>query len=288
MDQQNIEKLRGEIREHINKLRTYTPKVGVFGNSGVGKSSLCNALFGREIAAISDVQACTREPQEILLAGDVDEGGITLVDVPGIGEDPGRHEEYTKLYKSLAPSLDLVLWAIKADDRNYDSGLRAYEEVFGGDSSSTKLPPVIFVITQADKMNPIRDWDAEKKMPGERQLANIVQKEHDVSSRFVVATRRIVTVSAEEHYNLKELVSRVVEALPKEKKFSFARETKNENVTEAAWQEAEQGLWESVKEWAGNAAGQVWNVVKDDAIKMVVQSAPKILKAVSSWLSRLW
>ncbi len=102
-----------DISDRIKEIRAYTPKVGVFGNSGVGKSSLCNSLFGKDIAKISDVEACTRKPQEILIGADGDNGGITLVDVPGIGEDPAHQKEYTALYKSLVPELDLVLWAIK-------------------------------------------------------------------------------------------------------------------------------------------------------------------------------
>ncbi|MGV8442443.1 GTPase family protein, partial [Pseudomonas aeruginosa] len=135
------EQLLEQISAKVNKIRTYTPKVGVFGNSGVGKSSLCNALFGKEVAKISDVEACTRQPQEILIGSE--QGGIVLVDVPGIGEDPEHQEEYTALYQSLAPELDLVLWAIKADDRNYASGLDAYKSVF----TAEQAPPVLFVIT---------------------------------------------------------------------------------------------------------------------------------------------
>jgi predicted GTPase len=127
---QNQQLLR-EITIKVNKLRNYTPKVGVFGNSGVGKSSLCNALFGKEVAKIADVEACTREPQEIFIGSKDGKGGIMLVDVPGVGEDPERHKEYIALYKSLAPNLDLVLWAIKSDDRNYASAIEAYSAVFG-------------------------------------------------------------------------------------------------------------------------------------------------------------
>lgn len=85
------EQLVQEISKRITRIRSYTPKVGVFGNSGVGKSSLCNALFGKEVAKISDVEACTRKPQEILLGSE--SGGITLIDVPGIGEDPAHQKE---------------------------------------------------------------------------------------------------------------------------------------------------------------------------------------------------
>ena len=38
-----------------NEVLNYEPKVGVFGKTGVGKSSLCNALFGQDVCEISDV-----------------------------------------------------------------------------------------------------------------------------------------------------------------------------------------------------------------------------------------
>ena len=56
------EKILREIKAEISRIRNYSPKVAIFGDTGVGKSSLCNALFGKDIAEISDVEACTRSP----------------------------------------------------------------------------------------------------------------------------------------------------------------------------------------------------------------------------------
>jgi uncharacterized protein ykfA len=55
---QEMERLKERIRQRVHELRTYVPKIGVFGVTGVGKSSLCNALFGSDVAVISDVAAC--------------------------------------------------------------------------------------------------------------------------------------------------------------------------------------------------------------------------------------
>ena len=69
LDEIKRKKILGEIKAEISRIRNYTPRVAVFGDTGVGKSSLCNALFGKEIAEISDVEACTRATLEILLSG---------------------------------------------------------------------------------------------------------------------------------------------------------------------------------------------------------------------------
>lgn len=273
------EELLKDIEDQIKKIRKYTPKVGVFGNSGVGKSSLCNALFGKDVAKISDVEACTREPQEILLGSKNGDGGIILVDVPGIGEDPQRHEEYTALYKSLAPKLDLILWAIKADDRNYASGLEAYAEITSQKGKDAP-PPIIFVVTQIDKTNPIKEWNNTTNTPGETQTKNIKIKEHEIAARFKTPAENIISISSESSYNLRELVSLIVKVLPNQKKYSFTREAKEENVTIEAREIAEKGIWQSIKE----TFGPIVETVKDAAIEIIVASATKL---VSKGISRL-
>ncbi|BDI06556.1 GTPase family protein [Sphaerotilus microaerophilus] len=276
------EQITQEISKRVNRIRSYTPKVGVFGNSGVGKSSLCNALFGREVAKISDVEACTRKPQEILVGSE--DGGIILVDVPGVGEDPDHQKEYTALYKSLVPELDLVLWAIKADDRNYASALDSYKDVF---SSTDKAPPVLFVITQTDKTNDTEDWDHLEYMPGGTQCGNIAIKENDVSRRFDVPANRVISIAVSKKgrfYNLKDLVELVVAALPNEKKYSFTREAKKEIVSEEARRGAEKGIWDSVRDFAGEA----WDSIKETAFNVIVASAPKIISSIGSWLRGWW
>lgn len=46
-----------DLVKRIEEILGYEPRVGVFGKTGAGKSSLCNALFGAEVSAISDVAA---------------------------------------------------------------------------------------------------------------------------------------------------------------------------------------------------------------------------------------
>lgn len=267
------QELLERIKAELARVREYTPKVGVFGDTGVGKSSLCNALFGREIAKISDVEACTRHPQEILV-GEKDKGGIVLVDVPGVGEDPKRHEEYVALYKSLVPNLDLVIWAIKADDRKYLSALDVYNQVL---LPHLEKCPVVFVITQADKIEPHREWDVPNNRPGPKQQSNITSKANDISARFNISTNKIIAVSSSDGYNLVELVNRVVEVLPNEKKYSFTREAKEENVSEEAARSAEKGVLDHIKEYAGKA----WNAVMDVVVPVLAESAAKVAKHVA-------
>ena len=276
------------VKNELHRARTYTPKVGVFGVTGVGKSSLCNALFGRDVAEISDVAACTRSPQEIMI-GDAEKGGIILVDVPGVGENEARDIEYIDLYKSLMPKLDLVLWAIKADDRAYSSAVRAYKAAV---APHLGLCPVVFVITHTDKIEPFREWDLVNNCPSSKQLHNITLKEHEISKEFDIPVSSVVAVSAHEHYNLDVLVARIVEVLPNEKKVSFTREAREENVTQETIEVAESGLLDHIAEMLGDAVYYIRYELGDLVKSTIKEHAPKVVAAAmvaaGKWLKKRW
>lgn len=267
--------LKKRIREKIDELRNYQPKVGVFGVTGVGKSSLCNALFGSDAAKVSDVAACTREPQKLFIGGQNGQGGICLIDVPGVGETGARDKEYFELYRNLMPELDLVIWVIKADDRAYTVAQDAYKEILLPHADKC---PTLFVINQVDKLNPIKEWDSENNQPSEKQQQNINAKILEISNAFGISARQIEVCSAEEKYHLIDVMDKIVEILPKEKKYAFVREAKEEVVTEESATKAEKGIWDSIKEFAGDA----WDTVKDFATTTLIETAGTAIKAVAS------
>lgn len=263
------DEIRRIIEEKVKEIRSYTPKVGVFGVTGVGKSSLCNALFGKDVAAVSDVAACTREPKEIFIGSEG--AGIKLVDVPGVGETIERDKEYFALYEKLAPELDLIIWVIKADDRAYAQAEKAYKEIL---EPNLEKCPVVFVINQVDKLNPLFDWDQSKNEPGSEKKKNIDAKIIEVSKAFNVSATYIQTVSVAANYNLPALMDTLVEVLPKEKKYSFVREAKEEVKSEEVKEKAEKGVWDAVKEFAGEA----WNSVKNVAVEILTTTALSVMK----------
>lgn len=276
---ENIEKLTGKLNEEqrtkiaekIQEIRDFVPKIGVFGKTGAGKSHLCNALFGREVAQISDVGACTRSPQQIVLAAGT--SGICLIDVPGVGESKERDEEYTALYKSLLPELDIVLWVIKSDDRALKGDMDVYKECV---EPVKDRVPTVFVVNQVDKMSPIREWDVDGRQPGPKQLENINEKLTSVGEIFGVEPRTVCAVSAEEGYGLTALIDQIVSTLPNEKKYGVVREAKEENRSFESIQEAERGIWESIK----SAAGKFYEFYKEnkEAIHVVVATIFSIFR----------
>ena len=54
---------------------------------------------------------------------------------------------------------------------------------------------------------------------------------------------------------------------------------KEENVSQQARENAEKGIWDSVKEMAGDA----WDAVKENVVDVLIASAPKIISSAVRW-----
>jgi hypothetical protein len=233
---------KSRIHDRIENIISYEPRIGVFGKTGAGKSSLCNAVFGSDVCPISNVEACTRVPQEVILS--LGNKGLKLIDVPGVGESKDRDEEYKRLYKSLLPELDLVLWVLKGDDRAFTSDEACYKEFVKPYIDAGK--PFIMVINQVDKIEPFREWSEENRQPGATQAHNIEEKRRAVASYFSLPLNIIIPVSANEKFGLVELVDSIMYALPNDKKLVVLREVKKENISENAKEDAKDGFWDTV------------------------------------------
>ena len=274
------------IREKLTEILNYEPRIGVFGKTGAGKSSLCNALFGQDVCPIGDVEACTRNPQEVFL--NMDEKGIKLVDVPGVGESQERDKEYGELYASLLPELDVVLWLLKGDDRAYASDEMFYENVVKPHIDQGKA--FFFVVNQVDKIEPFREWDVDAHEPGDTQRANIDRKVSVISEEFGVPRSKVIAVSAAEQYNLTTLVDEIIYALPKEKKITVFREV-NQNFRSAeAKQNVKKDFFDVAREviegivGVGTIIGTAFEAWVNDAVGGVTD----FFSGIADWFSDLF
>lgn len=91
----------------------HPPTVVAVGRANVGKSSLLNALVGRQVTLVADVAGTTRDH----VGAPVDLGGLVVrwVDMPGIDERLGERDEFGIAIGTLAQA-DLILHCIDAGD----------------------------------------------------------------------------------------------------------------------------------------------------------------------------
>lgn len=219
------------LEQTVKRVLGYHPKVGVIGKTGAGKSSLCNVLFGSDATAVDDVAATTRIPQ-ILKPAAESALPLTLVDLPGVGESEARDAEYAELYARELPRLDAVLWLLKADDRSW-----SVDEAFFRDVVKPHLAegmPCIFVISQADRMEPVRQWNTQTGEPSTEQRFNLQRRVRQVMEQFGIEESRVGVVSAKEHYGMTALVESLLNVLPDEKRAGLFHAVRQEHRSEKA------------------------------------------------------
>ncbi|WP_420412823.1 tRNA uridine-5-carboxymethylaminomethyl(34) synthesis GTPase MnmE [Roseibium sp.] len=140
------EQLRLEISEHLEKSKSGERlrsglQVVLMGAPNAGKSSLLNAIAGRDVAIVTEEAGTTRDVIEVHL----DLGGypVTLVDTAGLRETDGLVErEGIRRAEERGRQADLILWAVEP------GGVEA--EVAGLPADVTESVPVWTVRTKAD------------------------------------------------------------------------------------------------------------------------------------------
>ena len=221
LPQQTTERILSRLQHAIN----YEPVIGIMGKSGAGKSSLCNALFQQPVCLTSDLQGCTREPQRIVLT--VGERSMTLVDLPGVGETPEYDAEYSALYQKLLTELDLIIWALRADDRARAVDIVTHRSLlaYGADASR-----FLFVISQADRIPPLPEL-AGQTVPSTEQCLSLAVISSQIAGQLP-SSFPVMAVSAHTGYNLHALVELMIHALPVQASSLFYCQLKPENHTE--------------------------------------------------------
>ncbi|QLQ97112.1 GTPase family protein [Providencia alcalifaciens] len=243
---------KNQFFNQLNQLISYSPTIGLMGKTGAGKSSLINALFQSSLSPVSDVSGCTRQVQRFSMT--MNNHTLTFVDLPGVGESLERDREYHQLYRNLLPELDLIIWVLKADDRAWSSDEQCYR--FLMEQCGYQSKRFLFVLSQADKIEPCRQWDELCHQPSHEQEANLTLKQQAVITAFK-PHHPVITVSAVENYQLTELAEQLIQALPVQASSGVARQLNSPYRTQ------------SVENAARNDFGQCVSDIVDTLIDII-------------------
>ena len=188
-----LEQLPVQVRDTaktlLSKTINYEPKIGVMGKSGSGKSSLVNAILGKEVCKTGSAGGCTRAFQEesINISGTT----ITFVDLPGISENKQHHIEYNALYKEKVKDLDLILWVIKVNDRANKDDEEFYEELI----KFYDKERILFVLSQCDNIQPSREFNYITFEPSTNQLVAIEENRKRIYEDFKLDPENVLPLS---------------------------------------------------------------------------------------------
>ena len=151
------EKIQQIIEEAVRRFENEEedPRILILGATGVGKSSLINAIFGRKLRPVNTIQSTTRKFSTHEY--EIDGTKILITDSPGYGE-VGHDEQYSKEVVDEAKTSHAITLVLKADEKGYERDRRIIGSA-SKDHDFSLEKPLLIALNQIDKIKPSREWN---------------------------------------------------------------------------------------------------------------------------------
>ncbi|SDC30829.1 Uncharacterized conserved protein, DUF697 family [Pelagirhabdus alkalitolerans] len=188
---QELESLMESIRSRR------PPRLILVGRTGVGKSSLINAIFGQYLAETSPVEIGTKDVQSYTYESD-GETLFEVMDTRGIAESvstsqTSAEKDLVKAIETFQP--DAMLFVMNATERAHmDNDFKAVQYL----QKQANAPiPLVTVLTHVDHLEPARIKNPSEYPAIKHQHINDkVEKVEQLIDQFDVDSKAIIPVSA--------------------------------------------------------------------------------------------
>lgn len=202
-----------------DRIRKQPFRVAIIGQSGVGKSSTLNAVFGLN-CYVSDIAEGTKNVEEHIFPME-DGFNLAIYDMPGLNNDIVKDMEYEELYKKILPECDVIVYVINASSKDIGEDCRILKETVLPICNENKvLENLILAVNKVDTIgqaldpnDPELQWDIMNNVPTEKLKQCIKVKLGDISDKLVtenlvggnhgINIKNIVFYSAVFNYNLR-------------------------------------------------------------------------------------
>ena len=221
------EQVFGKLDEEI----TGRPfKVAVIGQSGVGKSSTLNAVFGLNLPT-SDIEEGTTEIIEKVFPMR-DGFNLSIYDMPGLLQSRKRDKVYEEMYREILPQCDVIVYIIKANTRNIGDDCRILKDVVLPICNENSIKDnLIIAVNKVDTIGETIDpedpelvWDPLENKPSQKLWECIKKKRLDIFEKLIsenlvllneknaLKPEQVVFYSAVFEYNLGKVLEAITNA----------------------------------------------------------------------------
>lgn len=218
------------FRKLDNEITGRPFKVAVIGQSGVGKSSTLNAVFGLNLP-VSDIQEGTTEIIEKVFPMR-DGFNLSIYDMPGLLQSRKRDNIYEEMYKEILPQCDVIVYIIKANTRNIGDDCRILKNVVLPICNQNSIKDNLIVAVNKvdtigetiDPEDPELAWDPIENKPSKKLWECINKKRLDIFEKLIsenlvllndkdaLKPEQVVFFSAVFEYNLGDFLKAVTNA----------------------------------------------------------------------------
>ena len=178
------------------------PRIFLIGRTGVGKSSLINALCGSYVASVSDTHSCT-ESAQIYKCMDGDRILMEICDTRGIAEsesiDPDVSAEQMLIDQINEFSPDVAILMLNCTHRDdVDTDVKFLKKLANSYATLNSLRlPVVVVINKCDEMAPTRFKDPSEYPQNKiRKIEEVVQYYKGIIVKSGLKIDDIIAVSS--------------------------------------------------------------------------------------------